>query len=137
MSGRKILSDFLLDPHVAEKRLAYWPDKYTNAIYSTDGSVACRPTGASCFSGRLSSRAAWWRAWKLFMFHTTVRVPRGQSTSVLVQPVSRLQPLRSSMFPAVTSGEEKISLPLQTLTLAIFDAVVVHLLNALFPTDEW
>ena len=39
LSNRKIFSEFLMDAELADKRLAYMPDKYTNAIHTSDGDV--------------------------------------------------------------------------------------------------
>ena len=42
---------------------------------------------------------------------------------------SLLQPIKRSKYPAVTMAEEAVSLPLQTLAGAIFDAILVHMMN--------
>jgi hypothetical protein len=37
----------------------------------------------------------------------------------------------------LSEEEERISLPLQALNLALFDAVLVHMMNTLSPDGEW
>ena len=43
-------------------------------------------------------------------------------------------PLRRSKYPSVTEEEEHMSLPLQLLSLAIFDAILVYIMNTIAPT---
>ena len=43
-------------------------------------------------------------------------------------------PLKRSKYPFVTEEEERMSLPLQLLSLAIFDAILVYLMNTIAPT---
>ena len=45
----------------------------------------------------------------------------------------RLVPIKKAKYPAITDHEESISLPLQTLCLAIFDAVMVDMMNRIAP----
>jgi hypothetical protein len=40
-------------------------------------------------------------------------------------------------YPAVTAEEEAISVPLQTLAQAIFDAILVHVVNAVSGHGKW
>ena len=42
-----------------------------------------------------------------------------------------------SKYPALSEEEERVSLPLQCLCLALFDAVQVHVMNTLSPSGEW
>ena len=40
-----------------------------------------------------------------------------------------LQRIMRSKYPEITVEEEEISIPLQTVCLAIFDSILVHMLN--------
>ena len=40
-----------------------------------------------------------------------------------------LLPIKRSKYPALSEDEERLSIPLQTLCGAIFDAILVHMLN--------
>ncbi len=40
-----------------------------------------------------------------------------------------IEPILHSKYPAITQDEQEISIPLQLLCLAIFDAILVHMLN--------
>lgn len=51
---------------------------------------------------------------------------QGVEESVL--PCSLIQPISKAKYPAITEGEEQISVPLSCLCLAIFDAILVHLM---------
>ncbi len=44
-----------------------------------------------------------------------------------------LEPIPRAKYPDLTEEEERISLPLQVLCLAIFDAVLVHILHSISP----
>ena len=48
-----------------------------------------------------------------------------------------LQPISKAKYPAITEEEEAVSIPLQTLAHAIFDATLVHTINALSPSSTW
>lgn len=118
---RKIISGFLTDPIIGKKRLTSMPDRVTNTIYNEEGHRVMRPTVINCYKGtNLSGLGAWWAAWKSFMFET----------SISDKPAYKmLSKIKHSKYPTLTKEEEEISLPLQTLSLAIFDAILVHLMN--------
>lgn len=46
-----------------------------------------------------------------------------------------LQPIKRSKYPTVTQEEEAISIPLQVLALAVFDAILVHVMNVCAPSS--
>ena len=60
--------------------------------------------------------------------------PFGQTEATT--PARMLVPISRAKYPAVTPQEEGCSLALQCLHLALFDAVLVHLMNTLAP-DSW
>jgi len=74
----------------------------------------------------------WWVQWKEFFFNTTVSI-QGRQGVETKKICSMLSPIRASKYPAVTPEEEAISIPLQALCQAIFDAVLVHMLNKVAP----
>ena len=93
------------------------PDRVTNTIRTASGSVM-RPTVINCFSGGdLGSGDAWWANWKAFFFSKKID---GKPVYELLLPIKR------SKYPALSEAEEKISIPLQTLAGAIFDAILVR-----------
>lgn len=53
------------------------------------------------------------------------------------RPCEMLNKIPRSKYPALSEEEEGISLRLQTLCLAIFDAVLVHILMTLSPDGKW
>ena len=115
---RKIISEFMKDRSLGEKRLASMPDRVTNTINLVGGKgVANRPTVINCFGGDMTSSAKWWSAWKAFMFEQQVTVEGGGGGGggVTTVPAKMLQKIRRSKYPAVTAEEEAISIPLQTL----------------------
>jgi len=132
---RKIISEFIKDPVIGKKRLASMPDRYTNTINTVDGSTVMRPTVINCFEGDLSSIPQWWLEWKKFVFHTSVTVQgrNGVSTKAVKDMLS---PIRHAKYPAITLKEEAVSIPLQTMAGAVFDAILVHMLNELAP-GKW
>merc|ERR1712003_463882 len=123
---RKIVTGFLKDAELGSKRLASMPDRVTNTIRSTDGKKM-RPTVINCYEQEFSSLEDWWTQWKTFIFDTEVN---GKPVYGLLQPIKR------SKYPAISMAEEAVSLPLQTLAGAIFDAILVHMMNSV-AADTW
>jgi len=124
---RPIVSGFMTDKDLGAKRLASMPDRVSNTINSAGGAV-CRPTVINLYEEPMDSVDAWWAQWKTFVFDTTVNI-KGKDT-----PVHGLfGPIKRSKYPAVTELEESISIPLQTMVLAIFDAILVHIMNSVSP----
>jgi len=134
-SARSIITGFMQDKSLGSKRLASMPDRVTNTINTVDQGVVNRPTVINCFAGDMTSAAKWWAEWKAFMFTKRLTLPSGGGASTT--PVKMLQPIKRAKYPAVTAEEEAISLPLQTLCQAIFDATLVHIVNSLSPDGKW
>merc|ERR1719424_1160379 len=142
---RKIIAGFMKDHSLGEKRLASMPDRVTNTINLAGGrGVANRPTVINCFAGDMTSRQRWWASWKAFMFQRKVmiegggkRAPRGNKAGVATLPASLLRKIKRAKYPAVTAEEEAISIPLQTLCQAIFDAIPVYIVNIVSPSGKW
>ena len=105
------------------------PDRVTNTINLASGGVANRPTVINCFAGDMTTVSRWWAEWKKFMFASQVSLPSGTS----VHPAGMLQKIKRAKYPALTAEEEAISIPLQTLAQAIFDAVLVHIVDTVSP----
>lgn len=135
-SRRGIVRGFLKDKQIGAKRLASMPDRLTNTVSLASGAVACRPTIVSNYVAPLPNVPAWWTAWKAFMFEDKLEVPAKGGGSRLLRPCDLLTPISKAKYPAITDEEEAISLPLQALCLAIFDAILVHMLNTV-ATDTW
>ena len=119
-----------LDATLGDKRLASMPDRTTNTILTLDGPVY-RPTVINCYGGDLGSTAAWWKQWRAFVFSSSVRVAGKDGQPQDKQVSSLLIPIKRSKYPALSEEEEKISIPLQALAGAIFDAILVHMMNTL------
>jgi hypothetical protein len=135
-SQRQIIAGFMKDATLGKKRLASMPDRITNTINTVDGGdskVVYRPTVINCFRGEMANVDAWWTQWKKFMFaqDVVVRSKKGGLKSTKV--CSLLSKIKKAKYPAITEKEEKISIPLQTLAQAIFDAILVHIVNKLAP----
>jgi len=129
---RKIVSGFLKDAELGSKRLASMPDRVTNTIRSVDGKKM-RPTVINCYEQEFSSLQDWWTQWKTFIFETEVTTKSGEAP----KPVyGLLQPIKRSKYPAISMAEEAVSLPLQTLAGAIFDSILVHMMNSV-AQDTW
>ena len=52
-------------------------------------------------------------------------------------PFEMLQPIKKAKYPDITEEEEMVSLPLQTMCGAIFDAILVHIMNTVSSPDVW
>uniref|UniRef100_A0A7S0MPE3 Endonuclease/exonuclease/phosphatase domain-containing protein n=1 Tax=Pyramimonas obovata TaxID=1411642 RepID=A0A7S0MPE3_9CHLO len=130
--NRTIISGFMKDKDIGAKRLASMPDRITNTINTIDGSTVCRPTVINVYEGIMDSVDEWWDQWKSFMFSTSVTV-KGKDGVETKKPCQLLEKIKSAKYPAITPEEEEISVPLQTLCQAIFDATLVHLMNMVAP----
>lgn len=135
--NRKIITEFIKDGMIGKKRLASMPDRYTNTINLANGNAAMRPTVINCFEGDLGNTALWWKEWRHFMFEEEVTVNGKGGVGVETKPIrSMLAPIKHSKYPAITAEEESISVPLQAMAGAIFDAILVHMMNTLAP-KKW
>ncbi|KAG7368448.1 hypothetical protein IV203_031191 [Nitzschia inconspicua] len=135
--NRKIVSGFLKDPLLGSKRLASMPDRITNTINveGGDGQVY-RPTVINMYAGDLSTLEKWWAAWEAFMFDDKLKIKEGEGVIEQI-PYQMLQPIKKAKYPDITEQEEKDSLPLQTMCGAIFDAILVHMMNSVEDPKQW
>jgi hypothetical protein len=127
----------LQDEKLGNKRLASMPDRITNTINidGGDGQVY-RPTVINMYSKDLSSLEKWWSSWEAFMFDDKLRI-KGKNGVEERIPYQMLQPIKKAKYPDITEEEEKDSLPLQTMCGAIFDAILVHMMNSVSPPEVW
>merc|ERR1712071_567449 len=134
---RPIVTGFLKDPSLGSKRLASMPDRITNTInvVGADEPV-CRPTVINMYEGDLSTMEQWWSAWLKFMFEDPLPI-KGKSGVESFAPFQMLKPISKAKYPAITEEEEKVSIPLQTMCGAIFDAILVHMMNTVSSPDVW
>ncbi|KAL7437069.1 hypothetical protein ACHAXM_007130 [Skeletonema potamos] len=134
---RKIVSGFMKDSLLGSKRLASMPDRITNTInvVGSDEPV-CRPTVINMYGKDLSSLDLWWSAWEEFMFDTPLEMKTKKGIEQKA-PYEMLQPIKKSKYPDITEDEEKVSLPLQTMCVAIFDSILVHIMNTVTTPDAW
>jgi len=133
--NRKIVSEFLKDKDIGAKRLASMPDRITNTINTTSG-PAFRPCVINLYEGALGSGEEWWAAWASFMFEVPLEVAAKAGPPKSQTPAAMLGHISAAKYPALTAEEEAISVPLQALCLAIFDAILVHIMNQLAP-GKW
>ena len=64
LAQRKIISGFMKDSEMGNKRLMSMPDRMTNMIDLSGGGAAYRPTVISSYSGDMATVDAWWTQWK-------------------------------------------------------------------------
>lgn len=132
---RRIISGFLKDGSLGKKRLASMPDRFTNTITAADGSLCLRPSVINSFTGPMQSLQEWWGQWLSFMFAQPIQIAGRDGKPTAKRPVELLCTISRAKYPDVTESEERISLPLQVLCLALFDAILVHSLNRLAPSS--
>jgi len=135
--NRKIVSGFLKDGLLGDKRLASMPDRITNTINTEGGEgQVYRPTVINMYAGDLSTLGQWWTAWEKFMFDDKLQI-KGKEGIESKVPYEMLQKINKGKYPAITEQEEKDSLPLQTMCGAIFDAILVHMMNTVTTPNVW
>jgi len=135
LKSRLIVSGFMKDKEIGSKRFISMPDRFTNTINTATATV-CRPAVINNFVGDLTDSQSWWAQWKAFMFEAPLAVQIKNETVEQI-PCQMLSKISRSKYPALSEEEERISLPLQTLCLALFDATMVHMMNTLSPDGEW
>jgi hypothetical protein len=130
---RNIISGFMKDKEIGNKRLASMPDRITNTINTLDEGAVCRPTIINCYDKPMDSVGEWWAQWKDFHFQRKVLVKEKKGKSEPKPVWSMLTGIKKEKYPAITEAEEAVSIPLQLLCGAIFDAILVHMLNTVSP----
>jgi hypothetical protein len=126
-----------IDKLLGSKRLASMPDRITNTINLDGGEQVYRPTVINMYSDDLATMDKWWAAWERFMFDEKLSI-KGKGGVVEEHiPYELLQPIKKAKYPEITEAEEADSLPLQTMCGAIFDAILVHMMNTVSKPDEW
>ncbi|KAL7557830.1 hypothetical protein ACA910_009135 [Epithemia clementina (nom. ined.)] len=136
-SKRNIVTQFLKDGTLGSKRLASMPDRVTNVISTTDGKSFYRPTVISMYEEDLNNQQMWWKAWQSFMFEKKFKVKDNEGRVEEKAPWEMLQKIKKSKYPAISEQEEKDSLPLQTLCGAVFDGILVHMMNTVSQPEAW
>merc|ERR1719221_2167176 len=99
LKHRRMITEFLKDSSLGDKRLISMPDRVTNTIMEVCQKLseyrpppACRPTVINNYMRDLSTIQAWWEHWKRFMFSESVTV-RTKTGTVSVRPVTMLEPI--------------------------------------------
>ena len=103
------------------------PDRITNTL-NVEGGQVFRPTVINMYDGDLSTLETWWAAWEEFMFVRPLQI-KGTAGVESKIPYELLQKIKKSKYPDITTEEEADSLPLQTMCGAIFDSILVHMMN--------
>lgn len=135
-SKREIVTGFMKDETLGAKRLASMPDRITNTINTADGKTFFRPTVINMYEEDLSTLGIWWKSWEKFMFDTTMKIQISDNVDDTL-PYKLLQPISKSKYPSITEQEAIDSLPLQTMCGAIFDAILVHIMNTVSKPAVW
>lgn len=129
---KSIINGFLKDRELGLKRLVSMPDRSTNTINLMGGRKTYRPTVINCYGGKLDNIQMWWKAWKQYMFEQDITLTNG-GTKKVSDMLSRINRIK---YPALSEKEEAMSLPLQTIILAVFDMIMVHMLSHTAP-GKW
>ena len=132
--NRKIISQFITDKTIGVKRLTSMPDRLTNTI-NIPGSEepVCRPSVINIYSGDLSTTSFWFDQWLHFFFNETITLTSRSGEAQTKKICDLLVKIQHAKYPAISEEEEKISIPLQLLCLAIFDCILVHIMNTISP----
>jgi len=134
LSQRKIVSGFLKDKGIGKKRLISMPDRISNTVNTNDKATVYRPTAINCFPREMATLDAWWAEWRRFMFDTPLELTSRGKAVRAAGAAGLLSKIKAAKYPALSAQEEAISLPLQTLHLAVFDAIMVHMLEGAQPS---
>lgn len=132
---RKIVSQFMKDKTLGDKRLASMPDRVSNTILTPSGPVY-RPAVINCYQKKFKDINDWWTQWSAFIFKSSVEQKNKQGVLEYVRIKDKLKKIPRAKYPAVTEEEERISIPLQTMCGAIFDAILFHIVEQVSGT-KW
>ena len=132
--NRKVITEFIKDPILGKKRLASMPDRLTNTINTATGETVLRPTVINCYSDDINTINKWWKQWKYFFFDKEILIKKN-GTENKIKIYQMLQKIKKSKYPSITSEEEIVSIPLQTLCIAIFDVILVDMMNKISKND--
>lgn len=136
--NRKIITEFMKDGLLGSKRLASMPDRITNTInVASKDEPVCRPTVVNMYDGDLSTLDQWYSSWEEFMFDNALEIKTKKGLVESIVPYQMLQPIKRAKYPDITEEEENVSLPLQTMCGAIFDAILVHVMNTVSTPKVW
>ena len=128
---RRSISGFLKDGVLGKKRLVSMTDRITNTIITANGMPIMRPAVINCYESEdLGSLEEWWPKWLQFMFNERIEVKKKGISSAL-KVWEMIPSIKKSKYPAITHEEEEISRPLQVLCAAIFDSILIHMMNRL------
>lgn len=130
--NRKVMSEFLKDKALGKKRLMSMGDRVTNTLATIDRGTIYRPTIINAYTADMSTPEKWWASWLTFIFDTivTVKSKKGEVT----EPICDLLiPIKKAKYEAITLEEEEVSIPLQTLCLALFDRVLLYAVEIVAP----
>ena len=138
LRSKTIISGFLKDKALGDKRLMSIPDRMTNTIDVLEGACAYRPTPVSSYEGDIPNVAKWWPLWRHFIFEQKLTIPgkKGAASSEKL-PCELLGKIPRSKYPALTEEEENMSVRLQAVCLAVFDCILVHMLHTLSNDGKW
>jgi len=138
LRSKTIISGFLKDKALGDKRLMSMPDRMTNTIDVKEGECAYRPTPISSYEGDMPNVAKWWPLWCHFLFEQKLTIPgkKGAASSEKL-PCELLGKIPRSKYPALTEEEENMSVRLQAVCLAVFDCILVHMLHTLSNDGKW
>lgn len=131
--NRKIIEGFVKDDLLGKKRLASMPDRVTNTIHTADDSSVMRPTVINCYNGELNSVEQWWPQWLEFYFNKQISVKKSGAlkTTKIYEMIPKIS---KAKYPSITEAEEAVSIPLETMCMAIFDAILVHMMGVVGKT---
>jgi hypothetical protein len=114
LRARKFV-DYLGDTSVGKKRLISWPDRFTSSF------GAGRPGVTTPYIGNAATMEEWWRAWLSFMFED--------------EAYKKISPHPKKYQNELSEFEIEHSQSLQVFHLAVFDGILVQMLNEAAP--EW
>lgn len=125
LSKLGIVSGFLKNGEIGKKRLVSMPDRVSNTIQTPSGDFQFRPTVINCYPQSLGTAEEWWEKWLTFFFEAPVEMGGKSKTAF-----SMMQKIKKAKYPAITEKEEQMSIPLQMVYVAVFDAILIHLMNS-------
>ena len=80
----------------------------------------------------MGSINSWWRKWSEFIFEKKITIQRKKNVQQ-IGIYELFSPISKAKYPDISDEEEAASIPLQTICLAIFDSILIHMLNQVSP----
>ena len=138
LAARKIVGGFLKDKGLGAKRLMSMPDRFTNTIDLAGGGLVNRPTIISNYDGDMSRPTSGGRRGRpsCSRRRCRCRTKRAAARCPRCRASCSVQS-RAPSTPRSRRRRRRCRCRCRALCLAVFDAILLHIVRTLSPSGAW